>query len=340
MSAFRVLIADGSPSVRAVLRRIVDGADHLTLAGEARDGVEAVALAVDLRPDAIVMDADMALGGGRTASDEILARHHAPVVLLATGLDRDRMVATFGTLSKGAVAVLKKPTVPLQWLELSDTLRQTLEHLGRNRDEPAGPADVVVRRHDGVIERVAIGSSTGGPRALVEVLRELDPGFRAAVAVVQHIASGFEGALVQWLAAETGLDVALASDGEAFAPGCVRLARPGSHLLVDPDDRLRLDASSPSRHGHRPSIDVLFESLAGRDTGTTAAILLSGMGADGSRGLAELKAAGAITIAQDEATSAIWGMPRIAVEIGAADLVLPPPAIGRLLRGSAGGSGR
>ena len=139
------------------------------------------------------------------------------------------------------------------------------------------------------------------------MLSQLDRGFPAAVAVVQHVARGFEEALVHWLAAETGLDVALAIDGETFGTGCIRLAEADCHLTVDQHDRLRLDSRIPPYNGHRPSIDVLFRSLVNPEARATAAILLSGMGFDGTLGLNELKAAGAITMAQDEPTAAISG---------------------------------
>lgn len=340
MRDLRVLIADASPSVRAVIRRIVTDVDSLGVAAEARTGDEALALTSTLRPDAVVMDADLTLADGGPAAEEILFRHQVPVILLATGQDRTRMVATFRTLSKGAVAVLAKPTVPHQWRVMAETLAHTLEHIGRTRGGESEPDDALADSRGRLVRRVAVGASAGGPRALAEMLGQLGMGFPAAVAVVQHIAPGFEGALVQWLAGESGLDVALACDGEAFAPGRVRLAQAGCHLTVDDQSRLRLDCDTAPHDGHRPSIDVLFRSLARSDATSTAAILLSGMGADGALGLSELKAAGAVTIAQDEATSALWGMPRIAMETGAAELVMSPKAIGRFLRKAACGEGQ
>ncbi len=340
MSSLRVLIADGSPSVRAVLRRIVEGAGGLEVAGEARDGDEAVSRAVQLCPDAVVMDADLVLHDGRLASEEMVSRCEAPVVVIASGLDRERMVATFRTLRKGVVAVLAKPTVPQQWHAMTDTLGQTLKHIVRARGLDVDQVQITAReKPEQLIRNVVVGASTGGPKALAEMLSQLGRGFAAGVAVVQHIAPGFEGALVQWLAAESGLDVALASDGESLRAGCVRLALADRHLMIDHCGRLRLDSGTPPYKGHRPSIDVLFRSMVNRDAQTTAAVLLSGMGADGSLGMNELKAAGAMTIAQDEPSSAVWGMPRVAAEIGAADFVLPPVAIGRLLREAAGGDG-
>jgi two-component system chemotaxis response regulator CheB len=334
----RVLIADASPSVRAVLRRILESGDGLELAGEAIDGDETAARSVSLAPDAVVMDADLVVGDGRPAFEVVLARTSAPVILMATGRDRDRLVATFRSLSRGAVVVLPKPTVVQQWRELAATLGETLSHL-----EPRGPQDVAIDDPpviggDRVIRTVVVGASTGGPRALAQMLGELGPRCAAGVAVVQHIAPGFEPALVQWLTAETKLDVAVARDGEPLAPGCVRLAPATAHLTVERGRKLRVDRDGEPLDGHRPSIDLLFRSMAGSSARSTAAVLLSGMGHDGTRGLAELRAEGSLTIAQDRSSAVIWGMPGSAVERGAAEVVLDPAAIGRLLRQAAGGT--
>jgi two-component system chemotaxis response regulator CheB len=171
------------------------------------------------------------------------------------------------------------------------------------------------------------------------MLGQLGADFTASVVVVQHIAPGFEPALIQWLAGETGLDVALARDGERLIAGAVRLAPATAHLAIVRGSRLRVDGDAPPVNGHRPSIDLLFRSLVGRGARSAAAVLLSGMGADGTRGLAELRAAGSLTIAQDRASAVIWGMPGIAAEGGAAELVLDPTAIGRLLRRACAGNG-
>jgi two-component system chemotaxis response regulator CheB len=150
--------------------------------------------------------------------------------------------------------------------------------------------------------------------------------------VVQHIAAGFEVALSAWLAADSGLDVGVATDGEPLKAGAVRVAPTDSHVTVAPTGVIGLDRRTPPSNGHRPSADVLFSSLLGGDPSQVVAVLLSGMGADGVAGMHELRRAGALTMVQDEPSSAVWGMPRAAIERGAAELVLAPAEIARVLR--------
>lgn len=178
---------------------------------------------------------------------------------------------------------------------------------------------------------LALGASIGGPEALRSLLSELPSPLPLHVVVVQHIAHGLERALADWLAGALGLDVRPAANGERPPRGSVRLAPEGAHLRVTPDGRLKLDATTPRRCGHRPSIDELFLSLAAAFPSATAAALLSGTGDDGARGLLALRHAGAFCLVQDEASSAARGMPLAALALGAAELALPPRALGREL---------
>ena len=148
------------------------------------------------------------------------------------------------------------------------------------------------------------------------------------ILIVQHIAAGFETGLAEWLASTLGLDVRVALAGEQPLPGAVRIAPGGAHLRRGPDGRLELDRVTPARRGHRPSADELFLSLEQGTAQRVVAVLLTGMGTDGAEGLRELRRAGALCFAQDEASSAVFGMPRAAIELGAAELVLAPSAIG------------
>jgi chemotaxis response regulator CheB len=178
---------------------------------------------------------------------------------------------------------------------------------------------------------LALGASIGGPAALRDLLAELPWPAPLRIVIVQHIARGSERELAQWLGSALGLDVRLALDGERPPPGAVRLAPAGAHLRVTAGDRLALDAAKPPRHGHRPSVDELFLSLAALAPHHTAAALLTGSGADGAEGLLALRRAGALCLAQDEASSEASGMPRAALALGAAEHALPPRAIGREL---------
>lgn len=178
---------------------------------------------------------------------------------------------------------------------------------------------------------LALGASTGGPAALRELLAALPAPAPLPIVVVQHIARGFESGLADWLAGALGLDVRVAIDGERPVAGAVRIAPAGAHLRVVEGDRLSLDTALPPQRGHRPSVDVLFRSLAAWAPRATAAALLTGMGSDGAAGLGELRRGGALCFVQDQASSAVWGMPRAALEAGAAEAALAPRAIGEEL---------
>jgi len=178
---------------------------------------------------------------------------------------------------------------------------------------------------------LALGASLGGPAAIRDLLTELPVPLPLRVLIVQHIMLGFEVDFADWLAQSSGVDVSLARDGERPPVGCVRLAPGGAHLRVTFEDRLELDASSAPQSGHRPSVDELFLSLARVSPRDTAAVLLTGSGSDGAKGLAALRHAGAFCLVQDETSSSSFAMPRAALRMGAADLVLPPREIGREL---------
>jgi two-component system, chemotaxis family, protein-glutamate methylesterase/glutaminase len=196
---------------------------------------------------------------------------------------------------------------------------------------PASAASAVGAREGGGLRWVAIGASTGGPAAIRELLDEVPPEPPVSFLIVQHIAAGFEAAMAEWLNKELPLDVRLARDAESPRRGAVRLAPAGAHLRLDAGGVLRLDAETPARRGHRPSVDDLFRSCAESFPRQSAGVLLTGMGADGVEGLAALRGAGALTLVQDEASSVVFGMPRVALERGAAERALPPRDLARAL---------
>jgi len=176
---------------------------------------------------------------------------------------------------------------------------------------------------------LAIGASTGGPMAVAQVLSDLPGDFSGAVIVAQHLDDSFSNNLAVWLATQTTLPVALAQDGDRLEPGTVYVARADAHLMVSPVNTLVYDRSSV-KTAYRPSIDVLFGSLARSRVRPGVAVLLTGMGSDGAKGLLELRRAGWFTIAQDQATSVIYGMPKAARDLDAADLILPLQTIAAL----------
>jgi len=369
VSAARVLVVDDSPTVRAVLCRVLSRVGGVEVVGQAGDGREAVEAESRLRPDVVIMDIEMPEVDGFVATERIMAESPTAVIVVSSRVNRDEMRTAFEAIRRGAVGVLPKPETPSDWEEMEQTLAETIRALARtsHRMTTAAPATrrgeksrlaVPARAAtpsavsaaevpaEGSLRFLGVGASTGGPGAVRELLEGLGPRLGLGVAVVQHISPGFELGMADWLAAELRLDVRVAREGEPLAPGVVRIAPPDGHLRVDGEGRLELDRSTPPRRGHRPSADELFWSLAAHSPRETAGVLLSGMGDDGALGLAGLREAGGFTAVQDEASCAVFGMPRAALELGAAGLALAPVEIGRLLaravrdRSGGGGDGR
>jgi len=341
-----VFIVDDSPSVRAVLRRFLSRSPELRVIGEAADGEAAVEGVERLRPDVLLLDLAMPRLDGFGVLERLARSGPVPTVVLTSRANRAEVRSAFDALRAGAVELLPKPEDPDSWRQLSETLPRVLQAAAAAAGRRGAPAPAVA---DGARRRglapaparagagpapgaswrwLALGASTGGPAALRDLLAELPVPPPLRVVIVQHIARGFEAGLADWLAGSLGLDVRVALDGEQPRPGTVRVAPAGAHLRVAADDRLALDFETPPRRGHRPSVDELFLSLATAAPHDTAAVLLTGMGTDGAEGLSALRRAGACCLAQDEASSAVFGMPRAAIELDAAELALAPRALG------------
>lgn len=335
-SRLRVLVVDDSASVRAVLRRFFSWTDDIEVVGEATDGAAAVERVLELSPDVVLMDLVMPGMDGYAATERIMEVQPTPIVVLSSRVNRNQMRIAFEAMSRGAVEVLGKPEDTGRWQQLAETLPEMVRTAAAARARPPAararrPAKV--QPPPGGLRWVGIGASTGGPAALRELLEGLPEGFPMTFVVVQHIAAGFEAGLADWLHRELPFDVRLADDGEEPPPGTVRLAPGGAHLLLLPDGSLRLDRASPPRTGHRPSVDALFSSMARSFPESSAGVLLTGMGSDGVEGLAELRAAGGLTIAQEMVSCVVYGMPRVAVERGAVDVELTPGQMARYLAG-------
>jgi two-component system chemotaxis response regulator CheB len=339
----RVVLVDDSPSVRAVLRRFFAKTADIQVVGEAEDGAQALRAVLDFQPQVVVMDLQMPVMDGYSAIEQIMAVRPTPIVVLSSRANRNQMQTAFEAMRRGALEVLPKPEDTPSWQQLAESLPETVRAIAEAQAQPrpkrSRTAEAEARfaqaSHASTLPQelrwVAIGASTGGPAALRELMEEVPADAPVGFAVVQHIASGFELGLADWLNKELPFDVRLARDGEVLRRGMLRLAPGGSHLRLEAGGVLRLDTQSPPRRGHRPSADDLFFSCAESCPREVAGVIMTGMGADGADGLLALRKAGGLTLAQDEASSIIFGMPRVALERGAADIALPPRALAHAL---------
>lgn len=332
----RVLVVDDSNTSRLLLQRILDADPQLEVVGLARDGQEAVERARELAPDVIVMDVEMPRLDGLEATRIIMRENPAPIIIVTASLAAREVDVSLEAQRGGAVLAMLKPPGPLSpdFERRAEHLRRMVRlmadvHVVRHRDTPSlsrSPRRLAPR----VPKLIAMAASTGGPAALLEVLQPLPADFEVPIVIVQHIAEGFAHGLARWLNAECAINVAVANADEIAAPGRVYLSPDNGHLEVAAGLRLTVRHDEPI-NGFRPSADALFTSAAASLGQDALAVILTGMGTDGARGLEAVHREGGVIVAQDEATSVIWSMPRAAVTAGIADLVLPIGEIGRML---------
>jgi two-component system response regulator WspF len=344
----RVAIVNDLSLAREILRRLVLSVPGYTIAWTAENGEEAVEKARKDRPDAILMDLVMPVLDGVEATRRIMAQSPCPI-LLVTSTVTGNFNLVFRAMGFGGLDAVNTPTLgPGGTIRDGEGLLDRLAKLERlkaretrkpaNQEAVAGlaspapslPVTLSGTQAATVCPIVALGASTGGPEALAVILKALPAHFPAAVIVIQHIAADFAPGLAGWLQGQCSLPVRPAVNGDEPRAGTVLLAATNDHLVLRPDRRLSYERE-PADYPYRPSVDEFFHSLAEQWSRPGVAVLLTGMGNDGAQGLLALRRRGWHTVAQDQATSVVYGMPRVAADLGAACQVLPLNQISRAI---------
>lgn len=334
----RVLIVDDSMLAREWLRRSLESTGALQVVGEAKTGEDAIALARELKPDLVTMDLHMPGMGGLKAMERIVLERAVPVVVISERTNPGKSDINSEAMAKGAMELVAKSEVFGGDEAALSAFVQRMAQLAnadapRPRPSPPPSPRLVEGRPPPLM--VGIGVSTGGPRALAKVLGALTSALPVPVAVVQHLAADFFESFLKFLSETAQLPVRAPTPGDRLLPGHCYLAPPGFDLTID--SSLRAGLSRPRRDVlHCPSVDALFSSMALALGARSAAVLMTGMGADGAAGLLHLRRVGGFTAVQEPSTCAVAGMPQAALDLGVVDEVAPLDAIAAMIKRVAG----
>lgn len=337
MNPIRVVVVDDSALCRDILRATLELDGDIRVVGDAENGETAMDVVARTSPHVVSLDVEMPQVDGLAAVERIMA--HSPVpILVVTGRPADERTAlAFEAVRRGALDLIAKPTNDKEFHEMRALVRRlasvpVIRHVagrtGASRIQRARASEAELRKA-ATVSMVGIAASAGGPGAITAVLGRLPRSFGAPIAVVQHMLPGFAQSFAHFLQLHTALTVQLVREPTLPRPGTVFVVADG-HDLVAGSGVLFASATERER-GHRPSADALFHSLARTHGCSAIGVVLSGIGSDGAAGLLAMREAGALTIAQDEQTCAVYGMPRAAFERGAAIRVLPLEEIGDTL---------
>ncbi len=334
----RVAIVNDSKLAAESLRRVIAGSREHQFAWIAEDGAEAVQRAIADRPDLILMDLIMPVMDGVEATRQIMAKAPCAIVVVTASVTGNA-AKVFEAMGAGALDAINTPILGmdgsgagnaalLHKIDIVNRLIQAPKSRAEATTAAPGQNPCLVPGRCPTL--VGIGASTGGPAALQKILAQLPVDFPAAMVIVQHVDEEFARSFSEWLNEQTPLPVRLAQPGDTPKSGEVLVAGREDHLIMTEDGTLQY-TSKPSDYAYRPSVNVFFDSMARHWSGRCIGVLLTGMGRDGGTGLLNLRQAGAHTIAQDQASSAIYGMPKAAAELGAAVDILGLEAIGPAL---------
>ena len=363
-SPIRVFLVDDSPLSLTILKRMLATSPDIEVVGTARNGKEALEQFPTARPKVICTDYMMPVMNGLELIQEAMVKYPRPILVISSVIDSKEGDTAGALLEAGAVDIFPKPTgagVPGN-PAFDETARQLVQKIRilagvfvfTRHNKEQGPLKVrppepqttkttttglPSRRFSpprSKVRMIAVGSSTGGPQILQSLFAGLPAKFPYPIVCVQHISKGFLNGLVDWLRTQCQIRIKIADEGEEALPGTIYFPQEDSHLEIDGRNRLTL-SPAPLMDGHRPSVTATFNSVAQRYKSNGMGILLTGMGSDGASGLQALHQAGGVTIAQDEASCVVFGMPKKAIELGAAQYIMSPEQISQALQTLASG---
>jgi len=335
----RIAIVNDMKMAVEALRRVIVSHPGYEVAWTAGTGAEAVRRAADDVPDLILMDLIMPEMNGLEATRQIMKNSPCAIVVVTASVNENASLV-FQAMGSGALDAVSTPTIGADEKgKGKDELLRKIRTIGRildaNRRKPFLKFND--SRSEGRSDNwlIAIGASTGGPSAIAKIISKMPADLQASVVVVQHVDEKFTQGFAEWLSRQTALPVSLVKEGDRLLPGRVLVAGTNDHLYIKEDSSLGYK-SKPDSLPYRPSVDVFFESILNNWSGKVIAALLTGMGKDGAEGLLRLKKNGVLTIAQDSATCAVYGMPKAAAELNAASRILPVDSIAQTMLNTIG----
>ncbi|MCP4352388.1 MAG: chemotaxis-specific protein-glutamate methyltransferase CheB [Desulfobacterales bacterium] len=327
MKPVRVLVVDDSASARAFIVDILSADSEIQIVGEAENGLEAIKKIPELKPDIVTMDIWMPVMDGLEAIEKIMSSHPVPILVVTSKTDTD---TAYKAISKGALEVIPKPDINsgdseelISKIKLLSKVK-VISHIkaGHSGKLISGDLNTSEYNKPDSDKIVAIASSTGGPKALFCLLSALPENFPWPIVIAQHIASDFVSGMAEWLDKVVKLKIKSGEEGESIIGGTVYISRSEKHMVIDRLKKIRFKDREP-KDIYFPSCNILLSSVANVYKNRSIGIILTGMGDDGTVGLKDIKTAGGITIAQDENSSVIFGMAKVAIESGCIDKVLP-----------------
>jgi len=331
MSQIKVLVVDDSFFIRRRLVEMLSSDPEIAVIDTAQNGLEAIQKIPELNPDVVTLDIEMPIMDGLTALGRIVREHPTPVIMVST-LTEEGSAATVQALLEGAVDFIHKPTelTNVKLPVIKEELISKVKAAARARLSRPAVRKLVTAPKDfdfniAVARRkvVMIGSSTGGPRALIEILPRLPKDFPSPVAIVQHMPEGpFVRSIAKRLDSDSNIRVKEAEEGDRLEPGLALLAPGGCHMLIEKDGIIKLN-HGPAVNAVKPSVDVMMESGASVYGSNSIGVILTGMGKDGAAGMSIIKRHGGRTIAEHESTCVVYGMPKVVIESGSADSIVP-----------------